>query len=349
MKTFSINLMGLALIGLALSACSQMGTYETVDLVNEQATTATAGFNLSPFGSPGLKVAREYDTADCTLECIVAGSGEYFVKTDTKIAQGEGGGGDGEDHEDGHDHEETANAVTQEEEGGHDGEDGEGGGVKKEITYRAYNTESEFIVEVDYIILAASGHPNPKTSIKININGEVKEFKEISNGTTVSHSVPLGEDWEACDQMKFSVESKGGGPKVSWIDEFYSLFDICCAPARLSYQTSDGLTIKFYYNSSEPLKNAVVRFTFPQIMPLGADGSYTAPDGKVYTVRKNGKSSVLTWIGDVRCGPGRTSFRFAMQPDCNPSGKALIWTDASVNGLSVKNNLTPNLVANCAI
>ncbi|MDF2156668.1 hypothetical protein [Algoriphagus sp. CAU 1675] len=351
MKAFNTNLLGLTLLGLTLSACSHMGPYETVDVVNEQAS-AKSEFNLIPFGSPRLLNAREYEGADCALECIVAGTGDYFVKTDTKIAQGDGnGGGEGGPggeggHEDGHD--EVGITDTHEEgEGGHDGEEGEGGGVKKEIVYRAYNTVSEFIVEVDYNILSESGHPNPKTSITITINGDVAEFHEISKGTTVSHSFPLGEDWEACDLMEFSVESHGGGPKVSWIDETYSLFDICCAPASLSYQTEDNLNIKFFYNSSELLQDAVVQFNFPQILPLGENGSYTAPDGKVYSVNTKGRSSVLTWIGKVRCGPGRTSFRFSVLPDCNASGKALIWTDASVNGVSVKNKMTPNIVATC--
>ena len=348
MKTFNTNLLGLALMGLTLSACSQMATYETADLMqDDQAAVEKMGFNLIPFGSSRLLSAREYDGADCTLDCIVAGSGEFFVKTDTKIAQGEGGGGGEGGHEDGHDEGVTTESHDGgEDEGGHDGGEG-GGGVKKEITYRAYNTESEFVVEVDYNILAESGHPNPKTTIKITINGDLKEFKEISKGSTVTHAIPLGEDWEACDLMEFSIESKGGGPKVSWIEEAYHLFDVCCAAASFSYQTSDNKNIRFFYNFSEPLKDPVVKFTFPQIVNMGVYGSYTAPDGKVYSVSKNGKNVVFTWIGDVRCGPGRTSFRFTVQPACNASGKAMVWTDASVNGLSVKNNMTPNIVATC--
>lgn len=336
MKTIHTNLLGLTLVGLILGACSQLGTYETVDLNNEQASAANkVGFTLMPFGSPGLLNAREYEGADCLLDCIVAGSGVYFVKTDSKIAEGDGSGEGGGGHDGGDGHEEVGTTES------HDGGEEGGGGVKKQIVYRAYNTETEFVVEADYIILAESGHPNPKTSIKIKINEDVKVFTEIAKGSTVRHSVPLREDWEACDVMTFTIESKGGGPKITWEDEFYSLFDICCAPASLSYQTEDNLNIKFYYNSSEPLKNAVVKFTFPQIVNMGVNGSYTAPDGKVYSVSKNG--TVYTWVGDVRCGPGRTSFRFAVEPDCK-GGKALIWTDASVNGMIVKTNLTPNIV-----
>ncbi|TFV95924.1 hypothetical protein E4S40_06790 [Algoriphagus kandeliae] len=344
MKAFNTNLWWLAVLGLTLGACSYMGPYETVDMINEQAS-AKSEFNLIPIGSQRLLNAREYEGADCASDCIVAGTGEYFVKTDSKIAEGDGTGGGGGDH--GGHHEVGTTDTHEEGGGGHDGEEGEGGGVKKEIVYRAYNTASEFIVEVDYNILAESGHPNPKTTIKISINGDLAEFNEVSKGSTVSHSFPLGDDWEACDMMEFSVESHGGGPKVSWVDETYYLFDICCAPASLSYQTEDNLNIKFFYNSSEPLEDAVVQFTFPQIMPLGENGTYTAPDGKVYDVNSKGKSSVLTWIGDVRCGPGRTSFQFSVLPDCKASGKAVIWTSATVNGVDVKNKMTPNIVAGC--
>lgn len=56
MRTFKTNLLGLALAGLILGACSQTATYETADLMNEQAAAEKAGFKLNPFGTSGENV-----------------------------------------------------------------------------------------------------------------------------------------------------------------------------------------------------------------------------------------------------------------------------------------------------
>lgn len=53
MKTFTTKLLGLALVGLTLGACSQMATYETADLMNEQTVKKEGGFTLTPFGTNG--------------------------------------------------------------------------------------------------------------------------------------------------------------------------------------------------------------------------------------------------------------------------------------------------------
>ncbi|PZV86154.1 hypothetical protein CLV31_10249 [Algoriphagus aquaeductus] len=76
MRTFKTNLLGLALAGLILGACSQTATYETADLMNEQAS-AKAGFNLSPFGMGGENLAIS------DAPCIDDNSGAAFAQTFT--------------------------------------------------------------------------------------------------------------------------------------------------------------------------------------------------------------------------------------------------------------------------
>lgn len=71
MRTFKTNLLGLALAGLILGACSQTATYETADLMNEQASAKNGGFNLSPFGMGGENTAVYTDEA-CVTECFKA-------------------------------------------------------------------------------------------------------------------------------------------------------------------------------------------------------------------------------------------------------------------------------------
>lgn len=82
MKTFKTNLLGLALAGLILGACSQTGMYETADLMNEQAEASKSGFRLDPFGM-GNENAREYQATDCQNFCIDPENPEYSVQTAT--------------------------------------------------------------------------------------------------------------------------------------------------------------------------------------------------------------------------------------------------------------------------
>lgn len=51
MKIFTTKLLGLALAGLILGACSQTATFEDADLMNEQAVADKAGAKLTPFGA----------------------------------------------------------------------------------------------------------------------------------------------------------------------------------------------------------------------------------------------------------------------------------------------------------
>lgn len=62
MKNFKTKFLGLALAGLILGACSQTGTYETADLMNEQAVANKAGFTMTPFSSGGGENFKVSDT-----------------------------------------------------------------------------------------------------------------------------------------------------------------------------------------------------------------------------------------------------------------------------------------------
>jgi len=67
-------LLGLALAGLILGACSQTGTYENADLMNEQA--ASRSFNMTPYGSGGENLA----VGPCATEYPEANE-EFFTAT----------------------------------------------------------------------------------------------------------------------------------------------------------------------------------------------------------------------------------------------------------------------------
>lgn len=80
MKIFTKNLLGMALAGFILSACSQMATFEEADLMNEQAA-AKSGFKLDPFNVVGNENARTYTATDCENFCIDPANPEYSMQT----------------------------------------------------------------------------------------------------------------------------------------------------------------------------------------------------------------------------------------------------------------------------
>lgn len=81
MKNFKTKFLGLALAGLILGACSQTGTYETADIMNEQAVANKAGFKLTPFGT-GNENARAFG-GDCTTDCLQRGVAHTFTESYT--------------------------------------------------------------------------------------------------------------------------------------------------------------------------------------------------------------------------------------------------------------------------
>ena len=94
----------------------------------------------------------------------------------------------------------------------------------KSVSYSAYNTETDFVVEVTYAITA--GKSKAKATIVIAIDGDEVEYTEVGSGSTVSHSVPLADGWEGCDQVAFSVVQEGLGTPITF-SESYSLIPVC--------------------------------------------------------------------------------------------------------------------------
>jgi hypothetical protein len=94
----------------------------------------------------------------------------------------------------------------------------------KSVSYRAYNTETDFVVEVTYAITA--GPTDAKAIIKIDIEGDQVEYKVVNSGSTVRHMVPLADGWEGCDQILFSIKEIALGVPITFT-ESYSLIPVC--------------------------------------------------------------------------------------------------------------------------
>jgi uncharacterized protein (TIGR02145 family) len=94
----------------------------------------------------------------------------------------------------------------------------------KSVSYTAYNTETDFIVEVTYKI--TSGPANARAGISINIEGNEIKFNSVRSGSTVSHKIPLAEHWSGCNEVKFSISQKGLGQPINF-NNSYLLFPVC--------------------------------------------------------------------------------------------------------------------------
>lgn len=94
----------------------------------------------------------------------------------------------------------------------------------KSVSYTAYNTETDFVVEVTYDI--TSGPSNAEATITIDIDGDEVEYTGVSSGSTVSHTVPLAEDWAGCDDVAFSIVQEGLGQPITF-SESYGLIPVC--------------------------------------------------------------------------------------------------------------------------
>lgn len=214
-----------------------------------------------------------------------------------------------------------------------DSKTGSSGPNTKQVSYEAYNTETQFIINVFYDIIA--GNSNSKADITITIDGDDLLFEDVEKGSTVSHSIDLTVNWKACDEIKFQISQEGLGTQISF-DETYALVGVCPEGCEegFSYIENEDDSYTFTYISAEDLTDASIKFTCPHIV------SFESLDGKTYSVNPgNGKGSptVLTWNGDIEACTEIT-FTLAFEADCeqNEGGFANIFTDFKVNGISKK-------------
>ncbi|WP_304517574.1 hypothetical protein [Cecembia rubra] len=295
--TNSKNILVLGVATMMMFSCEMvepMAPAERAIETNEK--MAGSAFNLYGFGM-GMENARSYADADCNLDCIEAGSGEYFVMADTKT--------------------------------------GTQGINSKAVTYRAYNTETEFVVEVDYDITAGSS--SAKAEISITINGDSKLFEEVEKGSTVKHSIAVVGGPVACEEVDFSIRQEGLGQPIEF-NESYSLFAVCeeACDNSLSYVDNGDGSFTFTFTPRSSIEDAQLVFTFAQGVTIGGD--LATWDGAGVTKQKTMNLSAMATY----------EWRVELEANCPGTGqpRANLWTDFTVNGDSKKCNLE-NIVKSC--
>lgn len=94
----------------------------------------------------------------------------------------------------------------------------------KEVSYAAYNTSTNFVVEVTYHV--TEGNSKAEATITIGIEGDEKVFQSVASGSTVSHNILLPENWSACDVINYNIRQVALGTPVQVSDD-YGLVNIC--------------------------------------------------------------------------------------------------------------------------
>ena len=299
----------IVIISLSFQSCEREAFEDDSALfIDQNSISARGGINQSL--DPQLAVLLDENSdllayTDCSSNCIEPESGVYYYVSDSQS--------------------------------------GSSGPNTKEISYLAYNTETEFVVDVVYNI--TSGNSNANAEITITIDGTSKLFSGIAPGSRVSHSLPLDATWTACESVVFSIYQESLGSPIEFNNN-YALVGACRdgCDESFEYKLNQDGSYTFTYISEEDIVNADVKLTCPHIV------SFEALDGKTYSVNLgngNGAPTVLTWNGDINACEEIT-FTIAFEADCdqNNAGFATLWTDFNVNDISKKEDLD-NITFDC--
>lgn len=268
MKNFTKNLLGMALAGLILSACSQMATFEDADLMNEQAVAKT-GFNLNPYNVGGNENAAILaGGGNCQIDCIDANSGDEFAATASSQTVLWGGP------------QQNNNSKT--------------------LSVKVWNT----LTTIEYrFTITTNANSAGNLQYFDEITNDWINIGALSKTQALAVSRPLPQNWSACDVITEQWRQTGGGSPAELGDVSYSLISECttCTRESFNYVSNGNGSFTFTYIPFENISDAELVFTFAQgIVLSGLEGWATNGSTRQKTMNLE-KCKPYSWTITLDC------------------------------------------------
>ena len=209
------------------------------------------------------------------------------------------------------------------------------GNNSKKVSYNAYNTPTSFIIEVTF----ERNNGNASDKVIATFNNVSKEIPSLASGATHPFIFPLADDWDAGDEVIFSIRQEGQGSPIA-LSGSYNLVGVCppveegCDNSLEYVDNGDG-SYTFTFVPRENIDNARLVFTFAQGVVV-----YGLEDWSI-----NGATRQKTLDLNAMAYYSWTIF---LDADCRgiSQPRANLWTDFTVNGESKKCDLE-NIVISC--
>ncbi len=179
------------------------------------------------------------------------------------------------------------------------------------------------------------------TTLKIQLFGDNPETEEIEEWYNIFNEQFAGGGpeffsytFEEAGDYKIRYQIGGGG-----FTEVPVSVENCGCEESFTYVANEDDTFTFTYIPEEDMDNAVLTFTFPQAATMeGLEG---------WTHNGNGNAQTFkTGINLTACTT--YAWTVSLDAECNPSGKAILWTDFKVGEDSKKEDFElENIVKYC--
>jgi len=103
----------------------------------------------------------------------------------------------------------------------------------KTVTYVAYNTATDLVVNVTYV--KSGKNTNASDLVSATVNGAVQSVPTLASGATATFTFPLPAGWKKCDVLSIAIHQEGQNSPIN-MNCWYSLFEICAARCATTFE-----------------------------------------------------------------------------------------------------------------